>query len=287
MTGALSVAGIGALTIAGNGAGNITGNGALIIVGIGPGPADWIVPEASAALEEATDLVGYQSYLDRVPERPNQRRHGSDNRFEIDRARHALAMAAEGRRVAVVSGGDPGVFAMAAAVFEAIEAGDAAWRRLDVTVVPGISAMHAAAARLGAPLGQDFCAISLSDNLKSWEVVERRLRAAADGDFVIALFNPASRARPGNIHLAFRLLRACKTATTPVAFARAIGRADERIILTTLGDADPAVADMSTLVLIGSSETRFIPRPGQAAWLLTPRSYGADRNEADRNGAGR
>lgn len=251
--------------------------GRLFVVGLGPGPAEWIAPEASAALAVASDIVGYQGYLDRVPQRPGQLRHGSDNRVEINRARDALGMAAEGRQVAVVSGGDPGVFAMAAAVFEAIEAGDAAWRGLDVTVVPGISAMQAAAARLGAPLGHDFCAISLSDNLKPWDVVERRLRAAADGDFVIALFNPASRARPDKIHLAFALLLGCKGATTPVAFARAIGRPDERIVLTTLGEADPGVADMSTLVVVGSSETRFIQRPGRSAWMLTPRSYGVGR----------
>jgi precorrin-3B C17-methyltransferase / cobalt-factor III methyltransferase len=251
--------------------------GRLYIVGLGPGPAEWIVPEASAALAVASDVVGYQGYLDRVPQRPGQLRHGSDNRVEIGRARDALGMAAEGRQVAVVSGGDPGVFAMAAAVFEAIEAGETAWRGLDVTVVPGISAMQAAAARLGAPLGHDFCAISLSDNLKPWDVVERRLRAAADGDFVIALFNPASRVRPDKIHLAFALLLGCKGATTPVAFARAIGRPDERIVLTTLGEADPGVADMSTLVVVGSSETRFIQRPGRSAWMLTPRSYGVGR----------
>jgi precorrin-3B C17-methyltransferase len=251
--------------------------GSLVIVGLGPGPADWIVPEATSALEAATDLVGYQPYLDRVPERPGQHRHGSDNRAEISRARHALALAAEGRRVAVVSGGDPGVFAMAAAVFEAIEAGNATWRGLDITVVPGISAMLAAAARLGAPLGHDFCAISLSDNLKPREVVARRLRAAAEGDFVIALFNPASKARPDSIHAAFDVLRDIKSGLTPVAFARAVGRPDERIVLTTLADADPGVADMSTLVLIGSSETRFIPRPGRPSWMLTPRSYGVGR----------
>ena len=251
--------------------------GSLVIVGLGPGPAHWIAPEASAALEAVSDVVGYQPYLDRVTERAGQRRHGSDNRLEIRRARDALVMAAEGRRVAVVSGGDPGVFAMAAAIFEAIEAGEPCWRALDVTVIPGISAMQAAAARLGAPLGQDFCAISLSDNLKAWDVVERRLRAAADGDFVIALFNPASKARPEKIHQAFRLLRGCKAATIPVAFARAIGRPDERIVLTTLGEADPAIADMSTLILIGSSETRFVDRPRGSPWLLTPRTYGAGR----------
>lgn len=252
-------------------------SGALAIVGLGPGPAKWIAPEASAVLEAAEHIVGYQAYLDRIPHRPGQQRHGSDNRVEVDRARIALEMAARGHRVAVVSGGDPGIFAMAAAVFEAIEAGDPSWRSLDVTVVPGISAMQAAAARLGAPLGHDFCAISLSDNLKPWDVVERRLRAAAECDFVIALFNPASRARPDQIHIAFRLLRGCKAANTPVAFARAIGREDERIVLTTLGAADPALADMSTLVLIGSSETRFIERPGRRPWLLTPRTYGVGR----------
>jgi precorrin-3B C17-methyltransferase / cobalt-factor III methyltransferase len=251
--------------------------GRLVVVGLGPGPACWIAPEASVVLEAATDIVGYQPYIDRLPERTGQRRHGSDNRVEIDRAQHALSMAAAGRQVAVVSGGDPGVFAMAAAVFEAVEAGDPAWRSLDVTVVPGISAMQAAAARLGAPLGHDFCAISLSDNLKPWAIVERRLRAAAEGDFVIALYNPASKARPERIHDAFALLRDVKSAATPVAFARSIGRDDERIALTTLGGADPAIADMSTLVMIGSSESRYIERPGKTPWLLTPRTYGVGR----------
>jgi precorrin-3B C17-methyltransferase len=251
--------------------------GTLRIVGLGPGPAKWLAPEAAAALDAASDIVGYQTYLDRVPRRPGQRFHGSDNRVEISRACDALAMATRGSQVAVVSGGDPGVFGMAAAVLEAIETGEPAWRLLDVTVVPGISAMQAAAARLGAPLGHDFCVISLSDNLKPWIVVERRLRAAADGDFAIALYNPASKARPEQIHLAFELLRGCKAASTPIAFARAIGRHDERLELTTLGSADPALADMSTLVLIGSSETRLIERPDRPAWILTPRTYGAGR----------
>jgi precorrin-3B C17-methyltransferase len=251
--------------------------GSLSVIGLGPGPACWIVPEARSALDAATDIVGYLPYVERIPERAGQRRHGSDNRVEIDRARHALEMAAGGRQVAVVSGGDPGIFAMAAAIFEAIEAGPASWRTLEVRVIPGISAMQAAAARLGAPLGHDFCAISLSDNLKPWEIVERRLRAAAEGDFVIALYNPASRSRPGQIHQAFAVLRGCKGADTKVAFARAIGRADERVVTSTLGEADPGIADMSTLVLIGSSETRFIDRPGAPPWLLTPRTYGAAR----------
>lgn len=251
--------------------------GTLTIVGLGPGPAHWIAPEATAALETATDLVGYQPYLDRIPHYPTQTRHPSDNRVETQRAHLALTLAATGRHAVVVSGGDPGIFAMAAAIFETLEAGPQYWRSLDITVIPGISAMQAAAARLGAPLGHDFCAISLSDNLKSWDVIARRLRAAAEADFVIALYNPASKSRPDRIHQAFDLLRSQKASTTPVAFARAIGRPDEHITQTTLAEANPGIADMATLVLIGSSETRVIHRPGRAPWMLTPRTYGAGR----------
>ena len=252
-------------------------SGVLYVVGLGPGPDFWLTLEASNALAQVEAIVGYRPYVDRVPEREGVARYVSDNRVELDRARHALTLACEGRVVAVVSGGDPGVFAMAAAIFEAVEAGEPRWRSLDIRVLPGVSAMQAAAARLGAPLGHDFCAISLSENLKPWDVILRRLDAAAQGDFVIALYNPASKARPHRIHDAFERLRAMKSGATPVAFARAIGRADERIIVTTLAEADVGVVDMSTLVLIGSSETRFIARDGATPWLLTPRSYGARR----------
>jgi precorrin-3B C17-methyltransferase len=223
-----------------------------------------------------SDVVGYAPYVERLTLRPDQRAHASDNRVELDRARLALTLAAEGHAVAVVSGGDPGVFAMAAALFEAIEE-KPEWPALDVAVAPGVTAMQAAAARLGAPLGHDFCAISLSDNLKPWAIVERRLKAAAEGDFVLALYNPASKARPSRIVEAFDLLRALKGAATPVAFARAVGRADEALILATLGEADVSLIDMATLVIVGSSETRFIARAGARTWMLTPRSYGAPR----------
>ncbi len=245
--------------------------GRLTIVGLGPGPERWTTPEAAAEVAAASDLVGYAPYLARLTPRPDQTIHASDNRVELDRARFALELTASGHRVAVVSGGDPGIFAMAAAVLEAVEHGDPAWRALDIVVTPGVSAMQAAAARLGAPLGHDFCAISLSDNLKPWALVERRLTAAAEGDFVIALYNPASLARPDRIVEAFALLRGLKAGDTPVAFARAVGRPDERIVLTTLAAADPRIADMSTLVLIGSSATRSIERPGAERWLYTPR----------------
>ncbi len=245
--------------------------GRLMVVGLGPGDPDWITPAARRRLDDASDLVGYGPYLDRLTLRPGQIRHASDNRVELDRARHALALAAAGRSVAVVSGGDPGVFAMAAAVFEAIDGGGPDWRALDVTVEPGITAMLAAAARLGAPLGHDFCAISLSDNLKPWALIERRLRLAAEAEFVIALYNPASLARPELVHRAFAVLREVRPAATPVAFAAAVGRPDEAIAVTTLAAADPALADMRTLVLIGASATRTIARADGGQWLYTPR----------------
>ncbi len=241
--------------------------GSLVVVGTGPGKADLMTPATVAALAKATDLVGYGPYLDRVPAaRADQCRHASDNRVELDRARHALSLAASGRQVVVVSGGDPGVFAMASAIFEALEAGEPAWRALDIRVEPGVTAMLAAAAEVGAPLGGDFCAISLSDNLKSWATVERRLKAAAEADFVIALYNPASKARPHQLGLAFDLLRALKAAETPVLFVRAAGTAEAKVVTTTLEAADGSLADMRTLVIVGASTTRQVGR-----WVYTPR----------------
>ena len=246
-------------------------SGRLFVVGLGPGDPDWLTPEAARVLAQATDLVGYGPYLDRVPVQGHQTRHASDNRVEIERAKHALALAASGAVVAIVSGGDPGIFAMAAAVFEAIESGAAEWRDLAIQIVPAISAMQAAAARAGAPLGHDFCAISLSDNLKPWSLIEKRLRAAAEGDFVIALYNPASKARPDRIRDAFVLLMKHRSGATPVIIARAVGRSDEAIEITTLADADVSRIDMATLVLVGSSTTRLIPRASGRPFVYTPR----------------
>ncbi|MGH2341376.1 precorrin-3B C(17)-methyltransferase [Segnochrobactraceae bacterium EtOH-i3] len=251
--------------------------GWLRIVGLGPGPVCWIAPEAADVLFRADALIGYGPYVARIPHRDGLERFPTDNRVELDRARHALELAANGRRVAVVSGGDPGVFAMAAAVFEAVESGPVGWRDLDIVVVPGISAMQAAAARAGAPLGGDFCAISLSDNLKSWPVILRRLTAAADADFVIALYNPASKARPDRIREALALLGTLKDLATPVILARAVGRPDEALEVTDLAHVDPSRIDMSTLVLIGASTTRLIPRlDSRRPWVYTPRSVPED-----------
>jgi precorrin-3B C17-methyltransferase len=246
-------------------------SGRLYIVGLGPGDARWRTQEAEEALAEAQDLIGYAPYVARAPHREGQTLIASDNRVEIDRAREALERAAAGRVVAVVSGGDPGVFAMAAAVFEAVDHGPPAWRELDIRVVPGVSAMQAAAARLGAPLGHDFCAISLSDNLKPWSMIEKRLEHAARGDFVIALYNPASRARPRRIADAFALLRRHLPGETFVSLAKSVGREGEEIILSRLDEVDQTQVDMSTLVVTGASGTRRIAREGARDWVYTSR----------------
>ena len=247
-------------------------SGWLKVVGLGPGDPAWLTPEASAALASATDFVGYGPYIDRVAE-TGQVRHASDNRVEMERARFALSLAASGKRVAVVSSGDPGIFAMAAAVMEAVDLGDPHWGALDIEVLPGISAMQAAAARLGAPLGHDFCVISLSDILKPWSIIERRLRAAIAADFVVALYNPASKNRPSQIGAAFVIAREVRNGATPVILARAVGSADERITIATLDSVDASLVDMRTLVLIGSSTTRLILRGDKRAFVYTPRSY--------------
>jgi precorrin-3B C17-methyltransferase / cobalt-factor III methyltransferase len=247
-------------------------NGLLTVVGLGPGDARWLTPEADAALAAADALFGYAPYLDRAPVHEGQSRHPSDNRQEALRARAALERAAAGSKVALVCGGDPGVFAMAAAVCEQIESGPPAWRTLDVEIVPGVTAMLAVAARVGAPLGHDFCALSLSDNLKPWPAIERRLDAAAQAGFVIALYNPVSQARQWQLAAAFERLRRYLPATTPVVFGRAVGRLGEAIAVTTLQSADASSADMATLVIVGSAETRLVPRPGRTPLIYTPRS---------------
>ncbi len=247
-------------------------SGQLAVVGLGPGDGRWLTPEAADALAAAEAVYGYGPYLDRVPVRNGQARHASDNREEGARAMEALGHAAQGAKVAIVSGGDPGVFAMAAAVCAEIEAGPEAWRALDLVIVSGVTAMLAVAARVGAPLGHDFCAMSLSDNLKPWELIERRLDAAASAGFVIALYNPISRARPWQLGTALERLRRHLPDATPVVFGRAVGRADERVAVTTLGDAGSASADMATLIIVGSRETRTIARPSGAPLVYTPRA---------------
>lgn len=248
-------------------------SGWVVIAGLGPGADAMVTPEVQAALAEATDVVGYIPYVARVTERPGLTLHPSDNRVELDRSRHALEMASQGRRVVVVSSGDPGVFAMASAVFEAVEAGPAPWRDLDIRVMPGITAMLAAAARTGAPLGHDFCAINLSDNLKPWSVIEKRLRLAVEADFAIAFYNPRSKSRPEGFARALDILNQACADSRPVIFARAVSTPDEHIRVVPLPDCTPDMADMRTMVIVGNSMTRVITRCGPPI-VYTPRSVG-------------
>ena len=249
--------------------------GKLAIVGTGPGGAPWMSPEVKEILREATDWVGYKFYLDLAGTlRFGQKRHDSDNREEIDRARFALDLAASGKSVAVVSSGDPGIFAMAAAVFEAIDF-DAKpeWQGIDIRVAPGISAMQAAAAAIGAPLGHDFCVISLSDILKPWEVIEQRIAAAAAADLVMAFYNPISKQRIWQLPKAIEILLQSRDPKTPVLLGRNLGRPGQSVRVCTLGEFQPQDADMRTLVIVGSSQTRIIPRKYGDVWVYTPRRY--------------
>jgi precorrin-3B C17-methyltransferase len=246
-------------------------SGWLAIAGLGPGDEALITPEVTAALAGASDVIGYIPYVARVAPREGLTLHPSDNRVELDRAAHALELAAQGRHVVVVSSGDPGVFAMAAAVFEALEDGPADWRDLDIRVLPGITAMLAASARAGAPLGHDFCAINLSDNLKPWPLIEKRLRLAAEADFAMAFYNPRSRARPEGFERVLELLREVCGDSRPILFARAVSTPDEHLRIVPLGQARADMADMRTMVIVGSSLTRIIERPAGAI-LYTPRS---------------
>ena len=254
------------------GANGHRGGGVVSVVGLGPAGPDWLTPEAQAELAAADALVGYAPYLARVPKRRGQRRVGSDNRVEAERARAALALAAGGERVAVVSSGDPGIFAMAAAVLEAVDEDGGG---VEVRVVPGLSAMQAAAARVGAPLGHDFCVLSLSDQLKPWDVIERRLEAAGAADLALALYNPASRTRREQLDRARTVLLRHRAPETPVVVARAVGSGEEAVTVTTLGGLDAAVVDMRTLLIVGSSTTRVIANGAQPPRVYTPRRYPA------------
>ena len=254
--------------------------GKLAIVGIGPGAAEWMSPEVKALLQAATDLVGYKTYLDLVGTFAQGKRHESDNRVEIDRARHALDLAAEGRSVVVVSSGDPGIYAMATAVFEVIDReANPTWKSLDIHVAPGISAMQAAAAAIGAPLGHDFCAISLSDILKPWSVIAQRIAAAAQADFVMAFYNPVSKQRTWQLDKAKEILLQWRSPETPVVLARNLGRSGQSVTVKNLADLSPTDADMRTVILIGSSQTRTIPRSDGSVWVYTPRSYEGRKGE--------
>ena len=250
--------------------------GRLTVIGLGPGSAGLMVPAARAALNEATDILGYETYVKMAgPLRAGQRVHGTDNREEMQRARHAFELASAGRSVVMVSSGDPGVFAMAAAVLEALEASqDKAWAAVELSIVPGVSAALATAAQAGAPLGHDFCMLSLSDNLKPWTIIEKRLRHAAEADLVMAFYNPISRARPWQLDKALDIVRQYRAATTHVVLGRDIGRPGGTLRTLTLGELRSSDVDMRTMVIVGSSTTRkFASGTEGAEWVYTPRWY--------------
>ena len=241
-------------------------SGWLAIAGLGPGDAALITPEVSATLAQASDVLGYIPYVARIAPRPGLALHPSDNREELARARHALRLAQAGGRVVIVSSGDPGVFAMAAAVFEVLEE-EPGWAGLEIRVLPGITAMLAAAAKAGAPLGHDFCAINLSDNLKPWPVIEKRLRLAAQADFAMGFYNPRSKSRPEGFGRALSVLREECEPERLMIFARAVSTPEERISVVTLSEATPEMADMRSIVLLGNSQTRRVGR-----FVYTPRA---------------
>ncbi|MFE0679982.1 precorrin-2 C(20)-methyltransferase [Streptomyces sp. NPDC058961] len=245
--------------------------GEVTVVGTGPAGPQWLTPESRGALAAADDIVGYTTYVDRVPERPGQLRHGSDNKVESERAEFALQLAMRGRRVAVVSGGDPGIFAMATAVLEV--ASQPEYAEVPVRVLPGVTAANAAAARAGAPLGHDYATISLSDRLKPWDVIAERLDAAASADLVLALYNPGSASRTWQVAKARELLLEHRSPGTPVVVARDVGGPTERVRIVRLADLDPAEVDMRTILLVGSSQTRTVRRGDGEEIVWTPRRY--------------
>jgi len=242
-------------------------SGSLIVAGLGPGDDALITQEVRDAIDQATDIVGYIPYVKRISARPGLTLHASDNRVELERASHALEMAAAGQRVVVVSSGDPGVFAMASALFEALETGPKAWLDLDIRVLPGITAMLAAAAQIGAPLGHDFAAINLSDNLKPWALIETRLRAAGEAGFAMAFYNPRSKSRPHQFARALEILREACGPDVLISFARDVTKPTQEILTVTLAEARPEMADMRTMVVVGNRDTRRI-----GPHVYTPRS---------------
>lgn len=247
-------------------------SGSIIIAGLGPGDTEHVTPIVSQAIEQATDVIGYIPYVERIAPRANLTLHPTDNRVEAERAQHALELAEAGRQVLIVSSGDPGVFAMAAAVFEVLERDADRWRDIAIEVLPGITAMLAAAARIGAPLGHDFCVINLSNNLKSWDVIEARLKLAIEADFAMAFYNPRSRSRPAEFEKTLALLKAHCQDDRPIIFARAISTDQETISIVPLSQTQPEMADMRTVVIVGSSQSRIVEQ-GDKQWVYTPRSY--------------
>lgn len=249
--------------------------GSLTIVGLGPGAAELVTPAVTDALKHSTDIVGYSKYIDRVQHARGKSFHPSDNREEIDRAELSINLALRGKKVVVVSSGDPGVFAMASAIFEVVDKRSISKEDLPIVVLPGITALLAASARLGAPIGHDFCVINLSDNLKSWDIIKSRVIAAAKADFVIAFYNPRSKSRENQLAEIYNILRENCNSDRLVIYANSVSTKSEAIFETTLSKADASLVSMKTLVIIGSSSTKKIRNTG---YIYTPRYSGLEKN---------
>ncbi len=250
--------------------------GRLAVVGVGPGGGEWRTAEAISAIVEADEVVGYGPYLDLVADLiEGKTLHSTPMTAEVKRVRLALDHAARGAAVALVCSGDAGIYALATLVFELLDKDrEPAWKTVEIKVVPGVSALQAAAARIGAPLGHDFCAVSLSDLLTPWEDIERRLGAAAEGDFVVALYNPVSKRRRKQLVAARDILLAARPPETPVVVARNLGREGEAVEIIRLDEMTPERADMRTVLLVGNRHSRIIEH-GARAWVYTPRGYAA------------
>ena len=251
--------------------------GRIMVVGLGPGHEGHITPLVSDAVARATDVIGYIPYVERIAPRQALTLHPSDNRVEAERAQHALELAEEGRCVLIVSSGDPGVFAMASALFEVFERDSARWQDIAIEILPGITAMLAAASRAGAPLGHDFCVINLSNNLKPWAIIEKRVRCAIEADLAMAFYNPRSKSRPAEFEKTLTLLKTHCQDDRPIIFARAVSTPDEVIRVVPLSQTTPDMADMKTVVIVGSSQTRIVSQ-GSKQWVYTPRSYPFDNS---------
>ena len=247
-------------------------SGRVIVVGLGVGDPAQITPQVTQAINLATDIIGYIPYIDKITPKQGVTLHPSDNRVEIERAEHALTLAQAGGIVLIVSSGDPGVFAMAAALFEALEKNLQKWQDIDIEILPGITAMLAAAALVGAPLGHDFCVINLSDNLKPWSIIEKRLLGAVEADFAMAFYNPRSKSRPEGFEKTLKLLQSQCEPDRPIMFARAVTTKEESVQIVPICNANAEMADMRTLVIVGSSQTRII-KQNKREWIYTPRSY--------------
>ena len=247
-------------------------SGRVIVVGLGAGDPAQITPQVTQAINLATDIIGYIPYIDRITPKQGVTLHPSDNRVEIERAEHALTLAHAGGIVLIVSSGDPGVFAMAAALFETLEKNLQKWQDIDIEILPGITAMLAAAALVGAPLGHDFCVINLSDNLKPWSIIEKRLLGAVEADFAMAFYNPRSKSRPEGFQKTLKLLQSQCEPERPVIFARSVTTKEETVQMVPICKANAEMADMRTLVIVGSSQTRII-KQNKREWIYTPRSY--------------